>query len=250
VSYRELSPHKIMPMLGVHAHGWTSHDFQLSLALRGGINVSAKTESESLFERFCTDLHIPLTPIPCDTSQTPDYELRLGTSKVIAEIKQLDLNVADKKKWGEARSSGAIAAWCGTEERWARKIKKANKQLKARCQSDIPGIAVCFDNGTFGGTDDTDIKEAMYGKETVTISRSGFEVIAVTPIHAGEGGRLTATANTTISAIGVLQNRGSKCTLALYHNHFAANRIDPDWFRHERFIHYILSDDVYEWTRI
>lgn len=209
-----------------------------------------KTESEIIFEGFCDDLSISCTPIPCEKNQTPDYDLRLHCNQVIVEIKQLDLNDDDIRNWNDVRAQGVGSAWGGTEERLGRKIKKANKQLKAKCNGTIPGIAVVFDNGSFSGIDATDIKEAMFGKETVTISRSGHEVVPVSGIHSGRDGRLSPTSNTTISALASLRGSRESCRLTLYHNHFAANPIDPNWFRHDRFVHYGLSPESYDWISI
>ena len=212
--------------------------------------MNPKTESELLFETFCKSLDIEFDPIPCEENQTPDYDVRLNTYRVIAEIKQLEPNDEDNRNWHDARSRGVGSAWGGTEDRLGRKIKKANKQLKARCQGAIPGMTVVFDNGTFSGIDGTDIKEAMYGKETVTISKAGREVVAVSGIHADRSGRLSPTSNTTISAVAYLRGHGESATLSLFHNHFAANPISPEWFRHDRFSHYALSEDYYGWTVI
>ncbi|MCE9556614.1 MAG: hypothetical protein K8T91_24960 [Planctomycetes bacterium] len=207
-----------------------------------------KTTSEVLFERFCTEVSIPFTAIPCEEGSTPDYELLFGSLKVIAEIKQLDLNPADKAVLSELRSRGSASAWGGTEQRWAKKIKRANKQLKAKCALGVPGLAVCFDNGTSGGTDPIDIKEAMFGKETVRIWQGSHGEEGFSPIYAGEGGVLTANSNTTISAIAVLWSSRPGCILSLFHNHFAANPLNPDLLRHERVRHCRLSDECYEWV--
>ena len=212
--------------------------------------MNAKTESELIFECYCSALSIPFLPIPCEETQTPDYDLRLNDHQIIAEIKQLDLNNDDKRNWDDARARGVGSAWGSTEDRLGKKIKKASKQLKARCQGTIPGITVLFDNGTFCGIDGTDIKEAMFGKETVTISRSAREAVGVSGIHSGRDGRLSPTSNTTISALAFLRGDGDSSTLTLYHNRFAANPICPNWFRHDRFIQYALSNDYYGWTTI
>lgn len=210
--------------------------------------MNPKTESEILFEQFAGSLSIPCQPIPCERGQTPDYELRLNGNRVIAEIKQLDENDDDKSNWAEARSRGVGSAFGGTEERLGKKLKKANKQLKARCCGSIPGMTIVFDNGTFSGIDGDDILEAMYGKQTVTFTRFSDGTVQPCDLHAGREGVLGAAKNTTISAVGWLRCNGDHSTLRVYHNHFAAKQIDPNWFRDERFVHRALAGDVYAWT--
>ena len=207
-----------------------------------------KTTSEVLFERFCAEVSIPFAPIPCDEGSTPDYELLFSGTRVIAEIKQLTQNSDDKALWSEARTRGLVFAWGALDDRWAKKIKKANKQLKAKCGADVPGIVVCFDAGTFCGTDATDIKTAMFGKETVNTWQGPRGSGRVSPIYAGQGAVLNANSNRTVSAVAVLWGSGPGCYLGFYHNHLAANPINPDLLRHERIRHSRLSDDCYEWV--
>ncbi len=210
--------------------------------------MNLKTESEIFFEQFTGSLSTHCLPIPCEKGQTPDYELSLSGHRVIAEIKQLDENVDDKINWAEARSRGVGSAFGGTEERLGRKFKKANKQLKSRCRGSIPGMTIVFDNGTFSGVDGTDIMEALYGKETVTFTRFSDGTVEPSDLHASREGFLGTTKNTTISAVGWLQCLGERSTLRVYHNRFAANPIDPNWFRNERITHRALSNDTYSWT--
>ncbi len=212
--------------------------------------MTQKTESEILFEEYCDQLDIDCAPIPRADTKTPDYELILGAQLVIAELKQLDLNDEDSSSFEQARVRGWASAWPNPANRVRRKIQKAGRQLKARSKGLTPALVIIYDNGTSGGVDRTDIRTAMYGDEKVDVSLSPGEAPDVTPLHAGGNRQLTENCNTTISAVGVLYRLTTELSISLFHNHFATNPIDPDWFRDTRLRHLALSSDFYDWTEI
>ena len=158
--------------------------------------MSQVTRSEMLFEKLCARLGIPYQRIPVSEQPTPDYDMLLGGHKVLVEVKQLDPNDGDEQTLAEARLTGSAAAWSNSDDRVRAKINEANKQLKERSQGTLPAMSVIFDNGTFSGIDRDDMKTAMFGDETVVVSRSSTATV-VSPIHAGGNRRCTATYNRT-----------------------------------------------------
>lgn len=212
--------------------------------------MSRKTESEVLFEQLCHELGINCKPVPRANKKTPDYDVLLGTHLVNAEVKQLDLNDDDSLLFEEARKRGTACGFCNIDDRLRRKIQKAAQQLKARSMRAVPALAVVYDNGTFGGIDEIDIKTAMYGDEKVVVSLIEGDVAHVSPLHAGGNRQMTEMCNTTISAVGLLDRPAGKLTISLYHNRFAACPINPDWFRHDRFRHFALSSVCYGWIEM
>ena len=190
----------------------------------------SSTKSEHLFEKFCDRHGIDCQPIPRAVPKTPDYEIVLAGHTVVTEVKQLNRNKEDDELWARARRCGSASGWSLPGRRVRYKIGESGKQLKARAKGVHPALLVLYDNGSFGGTDYTDIKTAMYGDEKAVVSL-GDESVNVTAIHAGGGRKCTKSCNTSISAIGLLCCCGEEARLLIFHNHFAAIPLNPDWLR-------------------
>jgi hypothetical protein len=205
------------------------------------------TESEKLFERFCAANGISCQPIECDGKKA-DYEVVVCGNRIIAELKQINPNESDDVTWNDGRNRGAVAAWGNSDHRVRLKIQEARKQLKARSEGKLPTLLVIFDNGTFAGTDGTDIKTAMFGDEKVVVSIADHRVASVSALHAGGNRRFSADSNTSISAIALMY--GDKPRLSIFHNHFASITIDPDWIRLDDVKHFALNQSVYEWNPV
>lgn len=196
------------------------------------------------------DLGIPCRQIARDDGKTPDFDIELSGITVVTELKQLDLNEADKAIFDLARRTGSASGFSTSDNRVRRKINEANPQLKARSRARLPTMVVLYDNGTFGGIDYIDIKTAMYGDEKVVVTLVNHETHQVTPIHPGGGRRMTETCNTTISAFALLTGSLGSAALSVFHNHYAAIPIAPSWFRHERIRQFALASNCYEWTAV
>lgn len=202
------------------------------------------TKSEMLFELLCRNYGIVCTPIVC-AGKKADYEIAVKGHRIITEIKQIDPTEADEATWNKGRLRVSAAAWGNSEHRIRLKIQEARKQLKARSNEILPTLLIVYDNGTFAGTDVTDVKTAMFGDEKVVVSHLNYEVASVSPIHAGGNRRFTPDSNTSISAIGLMYKEQPRLTI--FHNHFATNPIDPEWLRFDGIRHYALNSQNYEW---
>ncbi len=205
------------------------------------------TKSELLFEQFCRLQRICCTPIECDGKKA-DYEIVLSGNTIVTELKQIDPNDSDIATWEEGRLRSSVAAWGNSDHRVRLKIQEARKQLKARSKGKLPTLLVIYDNGTFAGTDATDIKTAMFGDEKVVVSIANHEVVEVSAIHPGGNRRFADDFNTSISAIALLY--GDEPRLSVFHNHFAALPILPDWMRSDQLRHFRLAKTDYEWNSI
>jgi hypothetical protein len=190
-----------------------------------------KTISEHVFERYCQENSVRLSRVETKSdARTPDYDVFPRENRVIVEIKVLQANDNDKKVLSEAKTQGAAAAWSDPPKRIRLKIADAYKQLKSRSEGLHPTIIVLFDNGTVGGIDATDIKNAMYGDETVQVTRfpSGNTKVAA---HLGLSGRkCTATSNRSLSAVALLCTFGGATRLSIFQNVFANCPLPTDWF--------------------
>lgn len=212
--------------------------------------MTHRTESEQVFEEFCTALQISFARIPTGSQKTPDYDLNLGGNLVVTEVKQCDPNEEDQENWSNAWSNGAASSWSLPGRRVRLKVSQARKQLKARSDGKVPTLLIIYDNGTFGGIDNVDIKTAMFGDETVRCTRGPQNTTSVGQVQPGGGRQLTAECNTTISAIALLHGGKLWRSLSVFHNHYSQNPINPNWFRHNRFRHFGLDPECYEWREM
>ncbi len=162
------------------------------------------TLSEDMFEKFCRDNSFKFLPIVTEKNiKTPDYDVFPLGNRVVIEVKELQANDDDKTSWSEARTRGVFSAWSDPSSRIRQKIGEAYKQLKCRSEGLSPAVLVLFDNGTFGGIDATDIKNAMYGDETVQVLYSTDGDIDTVPRLGGRR-KCTANDNRSLSAVSLL----------------------------------------------
>ncbi len=61
-----------------------------------------KTVSETLFENFLLANNLSFQPIPTGISQTPDYEVTIGGTKLIFEVKELAEGIIHHRTVGDA----------------------------------------------------------------------------------------------------------------------------------------------------
>jgi hypothetical protein len=189
-----------------------------------------KTRSEEMFERFCNENSLPFTRVETEhDNKTPDYELILEGHRVFAEVKELRANHHDNAASREADSHGAAAAFADPRKRIRKQIGEAGRQLKQRSKGLHPAILVLFDNGTFGGIDTTDIKNAMYGDEEVRVTRPSSEDMSVV-FRLGGGRKCTATDNKSLSAVALPMTTSGTIRLSIFHNGFAAQPLPFDCF--------------------
>jgi hypothetical protein len=219
---------------------WGRRQVNYLFGLEGGME---KTRSEYVFEQFCQENALRLDRVERDNdSKTPDYEVFTEENRVVIEIKELQANDDEAAAWDEARTNGAAAAFADPRNRIRQKIGAAVKQLKRRSEGLHPAVLVLFDNGTFGGIDATDIKNAMYGDETVVVKRSVAGDVCIAP-RLGGGRKCTATDNRSLSAVALLWTAGGVASLSIFHNVFARCPLPPSWFTGARCRQYSIDLD-------
>lgn len=182
------------------------------------------TRSENRFVGYCRSKGLKPHRIDRADYKTPDFELGLGNLTVAVEVKELCPNALDKATWHKVSTRGTAAEYCSAENRVREKIMQACKQLKRRTQKMRPGLLIVYDNGTFGGIDYTDIKNAMYGSEAWRITE--YEDYTEIVPRLGAGQMCTANQNTTLSALCLLTSE-----LVCFHNVHAACPVRPDEIR-------------------
>jgi len=201
-----------------------------------------KTRSECVFEQFCQDNALRLDRVERDNdSKTPDYDVFPEENRVVIEIKELQANDDDAAAWDKAKPNEVAVAFADPRNRIRQKIGAAVKQLKRRSDGLHPAVLVLFDNGTFGGIDSTDIKNAMYGDETFTVTRSAEGDTCTERL--GGGRKCTATDNRSLSAVALLWITGGVTSLSIFHNVFARCPLPPRWFTCARCRQYSIDLD-------
>jgi hypothetical protein len=129
--------------------------------------MTAKTESEVLFESFCDLNRIHWEPVPVAESRTPDYLLRLaGDRAIYVEIKQIDSDHSFNAR------RGASSRTVGSHVR--QRIVDSRRQVQVAKKEGVPGVLLIYnrlDPLQLFGTEQHDFIAAMYGEMTVVLTQ-------------------------------------------------------------------------------
>ena len=215
------------------------------------------TRGEREFEKFCRQNGIKLSHIQRDETKTPDYEMITGDQIIIAEVKDIERNPAERKsdeendkEWGvgKVRDRGSDTGG-KVGDRVRNKIKKASRQIAGRTSGEYPGLLVLYEYDEHGfrpsHIDSFHIRAAMYGFDNVEIavpndpSNSPY----ATGIESGGSQRMTGRQNTSISAVAVLYDG----RLLVYHNDFARVPLDPKTLQGDRIRHFRYNSENVDW---
>ena len=190
--------------------------------------MTQTTISETLFETLCCERSVPCTRIATTTHKTPDYEVILGTQRVLVEVKQLDPNADDRrihKALDEGTEIGGVAS---PAPRLRQQIASAYRQLKTAAREGQPCLVVIYNNsGILNFIDSFTVTTAMFGKYGVRLGLGSAGIVQET--GRGFMGNASVTRNTckSLSAVCVLKNaRSGSLRLEAYHNPFALVPID------------------------
>jgi hypothetical protein len=206
----------------------------------------SRTVSEDMFEEVCRSAGIDYRRVEVAHSRRPDYEVDLTGHRVVVEVKQFDPN----KEEAESNLRLAAGGIGGTTAKPGHRIRKAiddaAPQLKALSEGECPTMVVVYNNSGAGQhTDPYSVATAMQGFDVVPVLVHKDPSISpqFQDVRSGPKKRMTATHNTTISAIAVLRTDfDDNPILCIYHNRHAVNSIDPEWLRHPRVYHFRLPD--------
>ncbi len=219
--------------------------------------MNSKTKSELLFEQFCDENSIPYAQIDQSDYRTPDYEVHFGEQRVVIEVKQIDANKNERKIQERLPKLRRIGIKERSDERVRHAIDAAHEQLKNRSQGMLPAILVLYDNSPFKSIDSTDIKNAMYGNETVILYVSDDNDESFSEIKNGgfgSGRKFTKVDNTTISGIAKLYMFGMTLRCDIFHNQYAKCPFDPSWLRRSTVTHLKLEPQlpgkIQEWLTV
>lgn len=208
--------------------------------------MSKRTISERQFEAFCQQRGIPLERIPEADTRTPDYQIVIGTERIIVEVKETSPNPEELESNRLLRERGYGNAIGGTPgDRVRKMIRSASAQLKARSNGNLPTLLVVFDQGrVVGHVEGYRVRVAMYGLEQIHIAVPplGQGQPYATGTGHGPKRKMTETDNTSISAIAALVMTGpSNHILHVYRNRFAKVPLNPLLLQAYGITHYDLG---------
>src|SRR5438105_2794171 len=131
-----------------------------------------RTVSEGIFEQFCTAKGIAFDRIDETDQKTPDYYLKCGAVRIVAEVKETSPNAEERESNRVLEQTGVGLAVGGTPGARVRSmIKRCSPQLKARSEGVHPSLLVVFDEGRIcGHVEPYHIRVAMYGLEQVLLA--------------------------------------------------------------------------------
>jgi hypothetical protein len=206
------------------------------------------TQSQTLFEKFCSDSGIKCVHIQTEKTKTPDYELTIDGQKVIVEVKEIIRN-KDEQEYDRLIKERGIAGGTNTPgDRVREKIRKASPQIKMLTRGIKPSILVLLDRGLIAGhLEPYNIRVAMYGLEQVHINVPRNPSISpyATGMSYGPKRKMTDNHNTSISAIGgLLTLVPNEIILYVYHNKYAAVPLDPKLLAKYGIRQFVLEDEV------
>jgi hypothetical protein len=179
--------------------------------------MSEKTESEQLFESFCSRNQLSWSPYgEQEGRRTPDYRIVVGDVAICVEIKQIESRQGLEEGGRMTRVVG---------DRIRREISKGAKQIRTAAEAGLPTLLLvynCVDPLQAFGTEQHDFIAAMYGDWTVPIvdGRLGEG-------YNGPRGKLR-TQNTSFSALGLLRRTSEGSEVIVYENMNARRPIPYD----------------------
>lgn len=206
-----------------------------------------KTTSEELFEGLCARLGVECHPIPTAATRTADYELVVAGNRVVAEVKQLDPNPADRRDQQALGRGEIVLRAYDPGKRIRQDIRSGRAQIRALAKDQCPGLLVIFNMVSVAPlhTDPMAVLLAMYGQlqVRVAIPRAPGAEPSVVSSRFGPKRSMNEAHNTTISAVCVLyETLDREPAVNFYHNAFAAMPFNPDWLRHPLVKHYGIRD--------
>jgi hypothetical protein len=208
--------------------------------------MSRRTTSEVQFEAFCQQRGIQLERIPEADTRTPDYQIVIGTERIIVEVKETSPNPEERESNRLLKERGYGNVTGGTPgDRVRKMIGSASPQLKARSNGKLPTMLVVFDQGrVVGHVEGYHVRVAMYGLEQIYIAVPPLGQGQPYATGAGHGPKckMTETDNTSISAIASLVMTGpSEHFLHVYRNRFAKVPLNPRLLQAYGVEHYDLG---------
>jgi hypothetical protein len=187
------------------------------------------TKSELLFEKFCQLRCIPYERILPGAVKTPDYNVYVDETKIIIEVKEIDANAEEQQEIEKFDRQGRVSIKSPLGKRIREKITDAAGKFKEAARNRCPSILVIHNKvRLYKHTSPGDILAGMYGQLYFPVCGNVGEPLAIGGMKSGPKKKMTRDVNTSMSAVGVLQDSGSDAPhFSVYHNFHARVPLDP-----------------------
>lgn len=215
-----------------------------------------RTDSECLFEQFCERNQLRCLRVATASDQgepRPDYRVTGHDATIVfAEIKQVTPN-GEERRQERLLLDGKVGSFSTTPgARMREYIAKANPQLRARTGGSAPGLLVVYNDHVFlrHHTDPYAVLTAMRGLDVVPVivPKDPRLTSQFLDLEQGPGKRMTAQANTSISAILAMGPPAEQAwVVTVYHNHYAACPLPVSALVGESFAHRRMTEDEQGW---
>jgi hypothetical protein len=199
------------------------------------VTFMSMTESERLFESFCTEVGWRFVVVPRGEAKTPDYDLYIRDTRIVAEVKEITRDPYDnptpdyQDEFVTVRGKTKIIG-----DQIRHKIKKAMPQIRKRAKEGYPTLIIVYDlhDPTLRwNSEPHDFLAAMYGPPERIIGldkpyqgRSPY----VKGTKFGPGRKTTSTVNTSLSAMASLwRTYNGWLSMDVFHNVYAKNPLVP-----------------------
>lgn len=212
--------------------------------------MTIQTVSERAFQAYCASRGYSVREIPRGGTPTPDFEVAIGQSRLLVEIKEFKPNDHDIAQAEEIRLHGTFGGVLDGS-RLADAISKAASQLKDYGDEQTPTLVVLYDNIAVGGVkvyptrcpyfDPTQIEWAMYGTHVVEFKVPPRGKPEYIQDRRGGNRKLTQDNRTWVSAVAILWERGEFAWF--FHNYFAAVPLSRALLDDERDRHFHNPSD-------
>lgn len=184
------------------------------------------TESEKIFESYCSKRGINYEKVTEGENKTPDYLININEYKIIIELTQFNINDKEKDLTKLFLQNKPIAYFPENNKRIRNKIKKKSYQLNQN--KEFPTILMLYDNRTiFSTISANSIKYALYGNDVFhyAYNKDEDEYLFIDNIF-GKGKTFTKEHKRYISAIALIEILSSRTEIILFHNYFAEIPLD------------------------
>jgi hypothetical protein len=194
--------------------------------------MSEKTLSEQAVEEFCNRHHIEFRRIKVARKQgnrRPDYAIKVGGGWCILEVKEIAPTDEDNSLLEELSKGIIKGRWVAPGKRLRGPIRSGEHQLRKFSARKLPTVICLLDTTVSFHVEDFHISAAMLGDETlyfgVSPETGTGQFLGSAP---GRNAMLRRDERTTVSAVAVLRqpSSGSEVVVDLYHNPYAAVRIE------------------------
>jgi hypothetical protein len=219
------------------------------------------TESEIKFEQFCNAYNIQFNRIDMGLSTTPDYDIFVGSQKIVVEVKELQANDEDKKALQDMETQKS-AVWGNHRvgDRIRYKLDDAKRQIEGRAKGICPSLLVLYDARPFPvrGIFSYEVLVAMYGWETIDLhmpEKLGEPVI-FGKHRFGKGKKFREGVHTYISGLAVLsESTSDSLHLDIYLNDYADKLLPYEIFLQMKDIDIYVrpqnqSDEFGKWRKL